>query len=716
MSHILYIITLLFFTLSFSKTEITWQNPLPQGNRLRDVWVVGNDTAFAVGEKGTIIRTINRGTTWEMLESHVRYDLLSISFTDALHGCVTGHGGTILMTSDGGNTWEKRESGTQDTLFRQFFLNSKFGWVAGMYNNLLRTVDSGTTWELITFDNSNIGRYAKYLFFTDSINGLGLGLHVLRTQDGGKTWIDQGNDLALYDLIFTDPANGWVTTDYISRTKDSAKTWIREHRARSTLYSISMVDTAYGWAAGGWNTIVHTSTGSTGWNRYNSPIPPDSCSYIHYDAVHFFNRTHGYITGIWGNILKVSNNDDELEVNSSRFHKDLCGFDDKIFGVFAVDSLTCYTAGYFKPDIDTARASIARTIDGGKHWEECLGGKRWDVDSSLYCLYFINRDTGWVAGAKGQILKTTDGGDTWKVTQSNTVVYLYDILFVDNQIGYACGDSGIYLKTMDSGENWQQYKMGEYLFSTLSFPSKDTGYITSNTKIYRTINSGTTWDTLNTQPPVVYMQAFFIDSRNGFVCGDYGLIYKTMDAGETWTKTNSDQITNLPLTGLHAVNKDTVYATSAFGIIIKTEDGGDTWNLVENFYCEHALFDLHFSDKRHGWTVGENGTIIKITEKEQGVGIKKKVETTINNKPQILKVIVNSQSLKIHLTINSISQTTIVLYNILGRILYDKTFRPLTKGKHTFTIPAANIPPGLYIIKVMNGNIKESLEKVLKVK
>ncbi len=31
-------------------------------------------------------------------------------------------------------------------------------------------------------------------------------------------------------------------------------------------------------------------------------------------------------------------------------------------------------------------------------------------------MYFVNRDTGWVAGGEGIIFKTTDGGKTWAIS------------------------------------------------------------------------------------------------------------------------------------------------------------------------------------------------------------------------------------------------------------------------------------------------------------
>jgi photosystem II stability/assembly factor-like uncharacterized protein len=57
---------------------------------------------YAVGNLGTIIKTMNGGTNWSVLSSGTQYDLSSVYFIDANTGYVAGSGGTILATIDGG--------------------------------------------------------------------------------------------------------------------------------------------------------------------------------------------------------------------------------------------------------------------------------------------------------------------------------------------------------------------------------------------------------------------------------------------------------------------------------------------------------------------------------------------------------------------------------------------------------------------------------------
>ena len=76
-----------------------WQNPLPQGQTLKDEHVFDENTAIAVGEAGTIIKTTDKGISWiawvfdpewypRMFESWDTYKLTPGGefFKKAMHG------------------------------------------------------------------------------------------------------------------------------------------------------------------------------------------------------------------------------------------------------------------------------------------------------------------------------------------------------------------------------------------------------------------------------------------------------------------------------------------------------------------------------------------------------------------------------------------------------------------------------------------------------
>lgn len=54
----------------------TWLNPLPQGNRLRDVWGTSPNNVYAVGDVGTIMHY--DGSAWQVVDTPTRQDLYAI--------------------------------------------------------------------------------------------------------------------------------------------------------------------------------------------------------------------------------------------------------------------------------------------------------------------------------------------------------------------------------------------------------------------------------------------------------------------------------------------------------------------------------------------------------------------------------------------------------------------------------------------------------------
>src|SRR3954466_5712267 len=59
-----------------------WGNPQPQGNTLGDVAFSGG-SGYAVGDRGTLLKTTNSGLAWRGLATGVRSDLERVRALDA---------------------------------------------------------------------------------------------------------------------------------------------------------------------------------------------------------------------------------------------------------------------------------------------------------------------------------------------------------------------------------------------------------------------------------------------------------------------------------------------------------------------------------------------------------------------------------------------------------------------------------------------------------
>src|SRR5215831_8766967 len=74
--------------------------------------------------------------------------------------------------------------------------------------------------------------------------------------------------------------------------------------------------------------------------------------------------------------------------------------------------------------------------------------------STLMSIQFRTFQNGWVVGAGGTILKTTDGGKKWRRVTSGTCALLTAVFFADSSKGWVTGAGGFLSRTANGGESW----------------------------------------------------------------------------------------------------------------------------------------------------------------------------------------------------------------------------------------------------------------------
>ena len=115
-----------------SSRQWVWQNPLPQGNTLQDFSFVDTNNGFAVGARGTILKTTDGGNNWELITGETEDDLYGVSFINPNIGTVVGNFGAILRTTDAGSHWAIQRDGMSDVLFGVSFTDANT-WYRGRF-------------------------------------------------------------------------------------------------------------------------------------------------------------------------------------------------------------------------------------------------------------------------------------------------------------------------------------------------------------------------------------------------------------------------------------------------------------------------------------------------------------------------------------------------------------------------------------------------------
>ncbi|HPN32908.1 MAG TPA: cohesin domain-containing protein [bacterium] len=93
---------------------------------------------------------------------------------------------------------------------------------------------------------------------------------------------------------------------------------------------------------------------------------------------------------------------------------------------------------------------IYKTYNYGKEWWRKDSG----VDSDIAAVHFADIDHGWAATYGGEVLSTTDAGETWRAKKIDNDI-LTGIHFCDTQNGIVVSATGHIFHTQDGGSNWQ---------------------------------------------------------------------------------------------------------------------------------------------------------------------------------------------------------------------------------------------------------------------
>jgi photosystem II stability/assembly factor-like uncharacterized protein len=234
------------------------------------------------------------------------------------------------------------------------------------------------------------------------------------------------------------------------------------------------------------------------------------------------------------------------------------------------------------------------------------------VKVNLHAVHFIDSKTGFIAGDKGVLLKTTDAGKTWFYSNVDTNTNLYSISFPSPKFGYVTG-----YKTLDGGKTWSALnpangaliKVAKYFFLNDS-----TGFewnFNTSKRIGKTTNGGGNWTFYNTPFLSDIEQVLFTDDSTGYAVGWYvSMICKSSNGGKDW-KPIAD---SFALYDVVFPDKKTGYAVGWWGTIVKTTDGGNTWfyqRKLPQVSTSLKLFHIHCLDTAHCYCTGENGLLLK---------------------------------------------------------------------------------------------------------
>ncbi len=273
------------------------------------------------------------------------------------------------------------------------------------------------------------------------------------------------------------------------------------------------------------------------------------------------------------------------------------GTSNQLNGVYFISSTQGWVVG--------ASGTILTTSNGGTTWTAQTSG----TSNNLNSVYFTSSTQGWAVGASGTILTTSNGGTTWTAQTGNGRDYS-SVYFTSATQGWVVGAFGTILTTINGGTTWSVQASGTFndLYS-IYFSSASQGWVVgSSGTILTTSNGGTSWTTQTSGTGQELYSVFFTSATQGWVAGRNGTIITTNNGGTSWTsQTPSIAAT---FTGIYFTSATQGWVVGYAGTINTTINGGTTWT-TQTSGISSALLGLNFISATQGYAVAFNGSIIK---------------------------------------------------------------------------------------------------------
>ncbi len=190
----------------------------------------------------------------------------------------------------------------------------------------------------------------------------------------------------------------------------------------------------------------------------------------------------------------------------------------------------------------------------------------------------------WVVGYPGLILHSSDRGRSFERQGPEARTAYLAVDFVDAQTGVVVGRGGAALWTSDGGGTWEKRPLptAEPLFD-VDLVDSDTAFAVGNfAAAVRTRDGGRTFEAMRVAPegedPTLNALAF-LDARRGVVVGEMGLVARTPDGGDSFTRVD-DGTLEAHLFGIEAAGEGFV-AVGSEGTVLVSRDAGATFQRVE---------------------------------------------------------------------------------------------------------------------------------------
>ena len=520
-------------------------------------------------------------------------NLIHVAFQDSRHGLIVADNGEVSETDDAGETWKSRgEQIENDYLVSAVALDSRTIVSLSGYGRIWKTTDRGATWAIAATTGKTLLQIRSC--GDGVLLAVGLdGTTIVRSADRGSSWNDVlGNENGPYLVglhCAGDRAFAVGDSGTVLRSRDKGLHWeSMTPPLHGELTAVAFSDSTHGIVTTNRGRIATTSDGGISWKI----TLLDSNTFL--GGVYWQSprwRVIGSGGGIW------TSWDDGASWKRSD----------------SVTSLFVASAAFIKESGGIAVGNnglILREKDQPGSWKSVRRGMDRHVDGMA-----VLSPTSWLSfGYPGAILKTNDAGTTWIGPANHPDSTRYLAGSFHGRRGLLSGFDGTIAVSGDGGINWQEAvtpRKGLRLFGIAWRDSLIAVAVGESAALWRTVDAGRTW-TETPHPPGVDSQTLsavsFRSDGAGFIAGYKGLILRSLDQGATWTVIPTPVLE--PLYAFSFRDASVGLAVGGHGLVLTTKDGGASWThgspgaVDDNIYGIAWLRGdtaLSIGEWAHGW-------------------------------------------------------------------------------------------------------------------
>ncbi|MTH15103.1 YCF48-related protein [Flavobacterium sp. LC2016-01] len=205
--------------------------------------------------------------------------------------------------------------------------------------------------------------------------------------------------------------------------------------------------------------------------------------------------------------------------------------------------------------------------------------------------------------------------NSFEKMNTNTTQSLTDISFINKNQGIISGSLGFLAKTNDGGKTWTKLNVGDNQSFMSAFMVNEQKFYTARLDMFATSNSGTTFNKIESlsSSSSIFAIKFYSPDKGLLIRG--GSILKSNDSGNTWTEkyniNSFGSLKDIQITSdlVSYAYGGATYDNTDVGEIVKTIDGGQSWTKTLN--SDSNISSISFISDNIGYYINSKQELYK---------------------------------------------------------------------------------------------------------